>query len=69
MNVPTPKPGRIPLSGAIVAAATATAIGLTLEETWTSLASGHSGVRLLPDYVYRGAGVPVGLCDLERVRS
>ena len=57
------------LSAVITGTGIATAIGLSEEETLASLAGGKSGIALLESYTFRGAGLPVGCCDIGRVRS
>jgi len=56
------------LSAVVAGTGIATAIGLTEEETLRSLVSGKAGIRLLEDYTFRGAGLPAGYCDIERIK-
>ena len=57
------------LSAVVTSTGIATALGLTEEESSQALMTGRSGVRLLDGYEYRGAGLPVGCCDIERVKA
>ncbi|HOJ51310.1 MAG TPA: beta-ketoacyl synthase N-terminal-like domain-containing protein [Syntrophales bacterium] len=47
----------------------ASAIGLEEDEVWEALKDGKSGIREWPGYEYRGSGIPVGACDLARIKE
>ncbi len=57
------------LSAVVVSSGIATATGLSEEESRRSILEGKSGIKLLEGYEYRGAGLPVGCCDIERVKA
>ncbi len=57
------------LSAVVTSTGIATAIGLTNDETRTAMISGKSGIKLLENYEYRRAGLPVGYCDIERIKN
>lgn len=57
------------LSVVVTGTGIATAIGLSEPESLNALTTGQSGIRALENYEYRGKGLPVGLCDIGRVKS
>lgn len=57
------------LKAVVTAAGIASAVGLDEKEVWEALKEGKSGIKLWPGYEYRGGGIPVGACDMERVKA
>jgi 3-oxoacyl-(acyl-carrier-protein) synthase len=57
------------LSAVVTSTGIATAVGLSEEESRQAIINGKSGIKLLEGYEYRGAGLPVGCCDIERVKD
>jgi|GEM_PF-1882711 3-oxoacyl-(acyl-carrier-protein) synthase len=53
----------------VTAMSTASAIGLEEDEIWAHLKEGKSGIKEWPGYEYRGAGLPIGACEMERVKA
>ncbi|MCX7982139.1 MAG: hypothetical protein N2572_04420 [Syntrophales bacterium] len=57
------------IKAVVTAMGIASAIGLEEEEVWISLKEGKSGIKEWPGYEYRGGGVPVGGCHLEKIKA
>ena len=57
------------LSAVVTSIGIASAIGLSEEETRAAIISGQSGIALLDGYEFRNTGLPVGCCDIEKVKA